>query len=218
LTEFGEHFADDNHLSGTRLKSERLHVSLHHIGDFGRLKSKFVHAARQTGNAVSQLPFEVTFRFIESFSPPPIVGRIRRRPLVLRGEGRALFELHSTLGAAKRECGLNAAGDFVPHMTLLYGSKAVPLQAIEPIRFVAREFILIHSELGLTRYTALGRCALESKATAARGAPLRGVVTGRSHPSDADRPEIPRPDRQPCQTRWAASMSRRATGSSIPRP
>ncbi|QJP13425.1 hypothetical protein G3545_07005 [Starkeya sp. ORNL1] len=33
MKEFGEHFANDNRLSGTPLTSERLHVSLHHVGD-----------------------------------------------------------------------------------------------------------------------------------------------------------------------------------------
>jgi 2'-5' RNA ligase len=80
---------------------------------------------------------------------------------VLRAEGTALFDLHALLGAAMREWGLKAADEFVPHMTLLYGPNAVPLQAIEPIRFVAREFVLIHSELGLTRYTVLGRWPLQ---------------------------------------------------------
>jgi 2'-5' RNA ligase len=159
---FGEHFANDNRLSGTPLKSERLHISLHHVGDYRRLKSKFLYPAQRAGMAISQRRFKVAFRFIESFPPPPVASRAGRRPLVLRAEGTALFDLHARLGAAMREWGLKAADWFVPHTTLLYGPNAVPLQAIEPIRFVAREFVLIHSELGLTRYTVLGRWPLQN--------------------------------------------------------
>lgn len=159
---FGERFADAHRLSGTPLKSERLHVSLHHLGDFSRLKSRVVYAAQQAGNVISHRPFEVAFRFIESFPPPSIASPAGRCPLVLRGEGRALFGLHAMLGAAMRRCGFRAAERFLPHMTLLYGPKAVPSQPIEPIRFVAREFVLIHSALGLTRHTVIDRWPLKS--------------------------------------------------------
>jgi 2'-5' RNA ligase len=47
-------------------------------------------------------------------------------------------------------------------MTLLYGSTAVPVQLIEPIRFTAREFKLIHSELGLTQYHEKGSWPFET--------------------------------------------------------
>jgi 2'-5' RNA ligase len=46
-------------------------------------------------------------------------------------------------------------------MTLYYGPQPVPLQAIEPIRFVVREFVLIHSERGLTRYNLLDGWSLD---------------------------------------------------------
>ena len=46
-------------------------------------------------------------------------------------------------------------------MTLLYGSKPISVQAIEPIHFVVKEFALIHSELWLTRYNTVDRWLLE---------------------------------------------------------
>ena len=36
-----------------------------------------------------------------------------------------------------------------------------PVQAIEPIRFAAKEFALVHSELGLARYNIIERWSLE---------------------------------------------------------
>jgi 2'-5' RNA ligase len=145
-----------------RLKTERLHVSLHHVGDYKRLRTKFIYAARLAGNAVSMHPFEMTFRFVKSFEDAPwIKGRSRRRPLVLLGEGVALLELRKSLGSAMEENGLRAAEYFTPHMTLLYGSKRMPMQAIEPIRFVVNEFALIHSELWLTQYNVIDRWSLE---------------------------------------------------------
>lgn len=160
VTEFGERFASAHRLPGKALRPERLHVSLHHVGDYKRLRSKFVYAAQHAGRAVLQRPVEVAFRFIETFAPPPVASGAGQHPLVLRGEGGALFELHAMLGAAMRKYGFKPADAFVPHMTLLYGPRAVPLQPIAPIQFVAREFLLIHSEVGLSRYTVLGRWPL----------------------------------------------------------
>jgi 2'-5' RNA ligase len=46
-------------------------------------------------------------------------------------------------------------------MTLFYGSRPVPAQAIKPIRVMFNEFVLIHSELWLTRYNILDRWRLK---------------------------------------------------------
>jgi 2'-5' RNA ligase len=143
---------------------ERLHVSLHHVGDYKRLRTKFIYAARQAGNSVSMRPFEVTFRFIESFEGPPSTDdRPYKRPLVLLGEGDALLEFHRVLGAAMKRSGLRAAEDFTPHMTVFYGAKPIARQTIEPVRFVVREFCLIHSELWRTRYNVISRWPLEGR-------------------------------------------------------
>ena len=155
-------FIHKHRLEGTQLKTERLHVSLQHVGDHKRLRTSLIYAARQAGKAVSMRSFEVTFRFVKSIDgAPPIDGRARRWPLVLLGEGDALSDLHKILGAAMEKNGLEAAKDFMPHMTLSYCSKPIPAQAIEPIRFVVKEFVLVHSELWLTRYNIVDRWLLE---------------------------------------------------------
>jgi 2'-5' RNA ligase len=156
-----QRFLDQKHWEGRPLKAERLHVSLHHVGDYGRLQTKFLYAARQAGAAISMRPFEVTFRFIKSFEGVPQTdGRPRRRPLVLLAEGDALSELHKILGAAMKKNGLRAAEHFTPHMTLSYGPRVIPVQAIEPICFAVNEFALIHSKLWLTQYHVVDRWSL----------------------------------------------------------
>lgn len=155
---FAQQFVSDNRLPGRMLLTERLHVSMHLVGDYRQLRSRHVYAAQLAAAAVSMSPFEVTARFIRTFQGAPARdGRPPKRPLVLLCEGDGLFELHGQVGAGMRRIGLRAAAGFVPHMTLLYGPQAVPMQAIEPIRFTARELVLIHSERGLTRYTVLWR-------------------------------------------------------------
>ncbi len=151
-----DQFIREHHLGGRLLRKERLHVSLHRVGDYKRLRTRFIHAASQAAKAVSMGRLEVTLWSINSFEDPPWIKRsLRQRRLVLLGEGDDLFELHRTLGVAMKENGLRITDHFVPHMTLSYGGKPVATQPIEPIRFAVNEFALIHSERGLTRYNVL---------------------------------------------------------------
>lgn len=160
---FRQEFIGCRRLDTARIRADRLHLSLHHVGDYKRLRSKLIYASSQAGNVVSMPPFEITFRFVKSFEGAPAAGhRPRRRPLVLIGEGEALFEFHRLLGAALEKNGLRASARFTPHMTLSYGPKAVPAQAIEPIGFVVNQFALVHSRLWLSRYEVLQRWLLRS--------------------------------------------------------
>lgn len=152
----------ERRLAGSRLDAERLHVSLHHVGDYVRLKSKHVYAAQLAGRAVAMPPFDIEFRMAKSFEAAP--GRTGR-PLVLMGEGGGLFQLRKTLGDTMATRGLRVLEPFTPHMTLLYGPDAVPVQEIAPIRFTVDAFALVHSEVGLSRYhiSTAGRCGAEGR-------------------------------------------------------
>jgi 2'-5' RNA ligase len=153
-----ERFLRDTGLDGSRIDIERLHMSLHHVGDYARLKSDVLYRAELAGKAVAMRPFEVTCRSIMSFEGAPRRGDgERKRPLVLLGESDALIDLHAMLGAALKKYDLRAAAHFTPHMTLLYSPNGAAPQPVEPIRFVVKEFALIHSERGLSRYHRLGR-------------------------------------------------------------
>jgi 2'-5' RNA ligase len=145
---------------GKRIAGERLHVSLHHVGDYARLPAKFVFAARRAAGAVAMPPFEMRFESVRSFGARSPPTRQRAWPLVLLGTGDAVRLLQRMLGAAMEKNGLRAAQAFTPHMTLLYGPARLPPRAIEPIRFPVREFALVHSALGLTRHETIGRWPL----------------------------------------------------------
>ncbi|WP_407864011.1 2'-5' RNA ligase family protein [Phyllobacterium phragmitis] len=161
VRERAERIVSENHLEGSLVEPARLHISLHHLGDYKHLRDKFIYAAALAAKAVSMHPFEITCRSIMSFEGAPSAdGRMRRRPLVLLGESAPLLALHECLGAAMRKNGLRAAGHFVPHMTLFYGRKPVASQATDPIRFVVDEFALVHSKLWLTEYDVIERWPL----------------------------------------------------------
>ncbi|MDT2022264.1 2'-5' RNA ligase family protein [Methylocella sp. CPCC 101449] len=147
--EFGRLFRKTHRLIGSPLLTERLHISLQHIADYRRVRSKFLYAAQRAGNRIAIPPFEVSLSAIETFHE----GRPNWHPLVLRAEGQLLSDLQRQLGLAMTENGLKlqTSGAFLPHMTLSYGPGMVRLRAIEPIRFVVKEFCLVHNERWLGR-------------------------------------------------------------------
>jgi 2'-5' RNA ligase len=128
IDQFRRRLLDEKRWNGTPLKTERLHVSLHHVGDYRRLQSQFLYAARQAAAAVSMRPFAVTLRFIKSVENHPATEGRTRKPLVLLAEADALLELHNILGVAMKKSGLRAAEHFTqpPHMTLSYKSRDDP--------------------------------------------------------------------------------------------
>jgi RNA 2',3'-cyclic 3'-phosphodiesterase len=160
--EIGWRALRDHQIDAPMLKTDRLHVSLQHVGDYKRLPTKIVFASRLAGAAILMKPFAITFRAIKSFEAPPAQrGRSRRWPVVLLCEGDGLHELHGRLGTSMATRGLRAGELFVPHMTLFYAPQPVPFQLIEPIRFVVTDFELIHSRRGLTEYRTLDQWMLE---------------------------------------------------------
>jgi 2'-5' RNA ligase len=161
IADFAEQFVRGNGLQGTRVKADRLHVSLHHIGDYKRLRSDVLYAVGQAGDSVSSPAFEMTFGSVGSFGAAD-EGAGGRRPLVLLSAADAVLPFHQMLGAALAKSGLRAGAHFTPHITLFYGGARILPQAIDPIRFVVKDFALIHSALGLKKYEVLQRWSLKA--------------------------------------------------------
>ncbi|HET7794763.1 MAG TPA: RNA 2',3'-cyclic phosphodiesterase [Rhizobacter sp.] len=148
-------------LKGRPLAMDRFHVTLHFFGDHLGLPEGLVAALRQAAGRVTVPPFRLTFDRAGSFA-----GRPRKRPFVLRGdEGLvSLMAFQKSLGEAMKAVGLGRLVDmrFTPHVTLLYDDRLVPDMVIEPIEWVANEFVLVDSLLGQTRHVPLARWPLST--------------------------------------------------------
>ncbi|MCO5398832.1 RNA 2',3'-cyclic phosphodiesterase [Ralstonia soli] len=144
---------------GKALRPERLHVTLHHLGDFVQPPPEdLIARTRQAAAGLALPPFDVAFDQVVSFH-----GRRDHRPFVLLGgEGVAeLMTFQAVLGEALQHAGVPVPrGHFKPHVTLLYDRGGFAPKAVEPISWTVREFVLIHSWLGKTRYDELGRWPL----------------------------------------------------------
>ena len=153
---------DEHGLTGKSLSNDRLHVTLHHVGDYaGGLPDGLVEAALSVDATIALTAFDVTFDRAMSFAGSP-----KNKPLVLRGNERQDGGLADLMGFQKEfylamcRAGLQGPrvnAKFAPHVTLMYDEHAVPEQAVEPIRWTAHDFVLVHSLIGQTKHIHLGR-------------------------------------------------------------
>jgi RNA 2',3'-cyclic 3'-phosphodiesterase len=130
--------------AGKLIPRECLHVSLLFLG---RGSARVVREACEAVAGVKMPPFDVSFDRTASFC-----GRPGNCPFVLVG-GDTLDRLKSLGHAldaaiAERGIGRRARRDFAPHVTLLYGDRAVDEYPVAPIRWTVNEFVLIHSLKG----------------------------------------------------------------------
>jgi RNA 2',3'-cyclic 3'-phosphodiesterase len=143
-------------LTGKPLAADRFHVTLQMLGDYPCLPEKVVAAAQAAAAAVRMPPFELSFDRAASFS-----RGARNRPFVLQGsEGvAALMVFQRSLMKALATGGLvqGVAPAYTPHVTLLYDDRLVDQRPIEPIKWTAHEFVLVHSLLRQTRHIQLAR-------------------------------------------------------------
>jgi 2'-5' RNA ligase len=150
-------------LRGNPLRADRVHVTLHHLGDHAGLPESLVASARDAAAMMTSPPFDVGFDCVASFP-----GRGRKRPCVLRGgsvESNApLLAFRRALGERLRAVGLGRWVErrFVPHVTLLYDEHLLAAEAVPPVGWSVREFVLIHSLLGRTEHRVLARWELQA--------------------------------------------------------
>ena len=150
----------DRRMRGRPIAKERLHVTLLSAGGFiGSVPDEFLQLMLSVGDAISLAPFEVTLDRAVSFA-----RNTGTRPYVLLGsDGVAdIMPLHCGLVGAMFRSGLNIPipPGFNPHMTLLYDGAHHMELPIQPISWVAREFVLIESLHGQTIHREMGRWRL----------------------------------------------------------
>jgi len=158
IVDLAKRSRNDFGLRGTQFAPDRFHISLHGFGPYPGLPSALVDKAMMAAASVVAPSFDVVFDRVVSFW-----SRKSMRPFVLRagGEVLALSAFHRTLGGVLGHAGLHVSTHFTPHMTLLYDRVVVPEHEIETVRWTVRDFVLIHSLQGQSRYIELGRWPLQ---------------------------------------------------------
>lgn len=143
----------DRRLGGPRIRPDRFHVTLEHIGDYLDRPLHVIDLALRIGDAVSAPSFIGAFTSAGSFR-----GRPGRHPYVLRGdEGIAGFlRLRMAIGGACFKEGLDVRNiGYRPHLTLQYGKRTAPPLNIPQLSWRIDKFALVVSHLRQTRYEIL---------------------------------------------------------------
>src|ERR1700677_1665051 len=141
----------DGVMPGRLVEPDRLHITLHHLGDFdGQIPPSLVPTASMAAASVRMQPFGVAFDRVGGTTGPFLL-RASDGARVLRMFRQALSEALIRAGLRR-----HVAAAFNPHMTLSYDFSDIPEQTIEPIDWTVREFVLIESLLGKHKHIERG--------------------------------------------------------------
>jgi 2'-5' RNA ligase len=146
---FAEELLASRGISGSRVAPERLHITLELVGH--DVNETVVDAACRAADTVHLPSIEARFDAAGSFPAPsgPFI--------LLGGEGLdKVCALRTSLGCALAEHGFVPPQAYEPHMTLSYDRRQRVARApIAPIGFLAGEFALVKSHIGLSRHEVL---------------------------------------------------------------
>ena len=149
-------------VEGKLRPESHLHATMYHVGTYrDGLPESHVSLAKRSCEAAALLSrsLEATFNRVLTFQ-----GGEGRNPFVLSGTSNnsALHFLHKTLVAefARQGFRVGRNSNFEPHVTLAYAKEPVGEVPIEPIGCTVDELVLIHSLVGQTKYSVLGRWPL----------------------------------------------------------
>jgi 2'-5' RNA ligase len=137
---------------------ERLHVSLHGIGEYDGLPRSVVRKAEEAGARAVMRSFEIRFDRAMSFA----CNRDRRAFVLCAVREPVLLAFHRTLGSAMKWAGLRRVkSGFTPHLTLLYVNRIIAERPIGPISMTAQSLVLVHSLRGRSKYHHLASWPLQ---------------------------------------------------------
>ncbi|WP_144150356.1 2'-5' RNA ligase family protein [Paraburkholderia sp. BCC1885] len=164
ITKLSQQIRGEIRSKGKPLAANRLHVTLSYLGNFaGGLPQGLVDAAIKAAASIKMEPFSVEFDHALRFGPEHRPG-----PLVLAG-GDGVVGLHTLNEALARALQNVEFGDpvaarrpehYKPHVTLAYGMPYMAARPVEAVSWNVREFVLVHSLVGLTRHIELARWTL----------------------------------------------------------
>ena len=155
--EIGRTVSQRHRLSTGFRSHDRMHVSLNAVGKYADFPEDIVFAVSAAMATVKAAPFEVTFdRVMHVASANAVVlGNAVR--------SEEIMDLHVQLAKEMWAVGLTFSYNprFMPHMTLLVDAAPVAEhRLVEPVSWIAREFVLIRSVTGKSGYDYIDRWPL----------------------------------------------------------
>lgn len=149
----------EHSLTGAPIRQDRLHATLHYLGEHAIERDDIVDKASAAASRVTHAGFGMVLASASSFST-----RDDRHPCVLLcpEERPPIHGLWRELGNHLMATGLGRylKRDFVPHVTVLYDSRVLTPQAIEPVCWQVRDFSLVRGQPGRRDYEILASWTL----------------------------------------------------------
>ena len=146
-------------LAGKPQSADRLHATLFHLGDWVGVPADIVAKASAAMARIVSPAFEVAFDRVGSFD-----NHRSANPVVLTASqnNQALLALHEELVTQLRRAALGqwTKSSFLPHVTLAYDKRIMPIESVTPVSWRVGEVVLIHSLLGQTRHIRLAQHVL----------------------------------------------------------
>lgn len=157
----GERFRKTHRIGGTPVGIDSLHLTLCPMGKPERLRQPLEQALLAAGDEVHEQGFLATFDAAMRFT-----ARDGQFPFVLCADSataEAALGLRKAIAAGQARAGLQVSGvsSFLPHVSLLHGAAIEAIEeSVVPIQWRAREFVLIRSFFGESRFEVVGRWPL----------------------------------------------------------
>ena len=153
VTALSSRLKRDNCLAGKPLKSENLHVTVFPFWQGDAVTADLVEDASRCAQAIQASAFDVVFDMAMSF-------RRKEDYCLVLGDTRGAAGIYNLQRKFVMCFPHIRAGSLTPHMTLLYADKFVDKQPVEPVRWMARDFVLIQSFVGQGRHQVMARWPL----------------------------------------------------------
>lgn len=147
--------------NGALVGTNSLHLSLCPMGKPERLRQPLETALLEAAGAVRGIGFDITLDTAMRFT-----ARDGQFPLVLCADAHTIqsaLQLRKALAAEQVRAGLQVSGvsSYLPHVVLIEGHAIEAIEdAITPIQWKVREFVLVRSFFGQSRHEVIGRWPL----------------------------------------------------------
>lgn len=157
-----ERFRKSPRITGTAVGADNFHLMLCPIGRPERMLPSLETALLAAAGTVQARAFDVTLDSAMRFT-----AQDGRFPFVLCADSSSTasaLKLRQAIAEAQRRIGLPVSGvsSYLPHVALLHGHAVDAIQeAITPISWTVREFVLVRSFFGQARQEVVARWPLE---------------------------------------------------------
>ncbi|HTD29128.1 MAG TPA: 2'-5' RNA ligase family protein [Xanthomonadaceae bacterium] len=155
IGDIAQGFLREHGMRATPQHASRLHVTVHHLGDYAELRPGIIDAALLAMAQIQTAGWNIVLDRITGFS-----GQPRHHPIVLHCASKGAHALWRESRDLFEAEGFSRwlAQSYTPHLTLFYGDRPPPPIPIpiRPILWPVREVVLVHSLLGKSEYRFLG--------------------------------------------------------------